>query len=38
MLYTQIQPQSLLDSGEELLSVFTIHGHGGQLVQWCGTI
>ena len=35
MLYSKIQPQSFLSSGE---SVFTIYGHGSQLVQWCRTI
>ena len=31
MLYTKIQPQSFLGSGD-------IYGHGGHFVQWCGTI
>ena len=36
MLYTKIEPQSFLGSGEEaFLNVFTIYGHGGHLDQWC---
>ena len=39
MQYIKIQAQSFLSSGEEyFLSVFTIYGHGGDLVQRCGTI
>ena len=39
MLFTKIQPQSFLGSGEEdFLSVFTIFGHGGQLDKWTMTI
>ena len=33
MLYTQIQPQSFLDSGEEdFKGYFTIYGQDGQLI------
>ena len=39
MLYTKIQSQSFLGSGEEnFSSVFTIYGDSGHLVQWHGTI
>ena len=39
ILYINIQPQSILGSGEEnSLVVFTIYGHGGHLIQWCETI
>ena len=39
MLYTKIQPQRFLGSREEdFLSLFTIFGRGGHLVQWRGTI
>ena len=39
MLYSKIQPQSFLGSGEEdFLSVFTIYGHGGHLTLWTMTI
>ena len=35
MLYTKIQPQSFLGSGEEDFYMFFItFGHGGHLVQW----
>ena len=33
MLYTKIQPQSFLSSGEDF-SVFTIYGHVCYIVQW----
>ena len=33
MVYTKIQPQSFLSTGEEFLSVFTINGQGSHLVQ-----
>ena len=44
--YTKIQTQSFLGSREEdffkclfvCCCVFSIYGHGGHLVQWCGTI
>ena len=35
MLYTKVQPQSFLSSGEEM---FNIYWHGSQLVQWRATI
>ena len=39
MLYTKIQPQSFLGSGEEdFQAFFTICGHDGHLVQLHGTI
>ena len=39
MLYTNIQSQGLLGSGEEeIVSVSIIYGHGGHPVQLRGTI
>ena len=34
MLYTKIQPQSILGSGEAFYVFFTIYGHDGLLVLW----
>ena len=38
MWYTKIHSQSFLGSGEEDFKCifFTLYGHGGHLVQWCG--
>ena len=38
MLYTKIQSESFLGSGEEDFKCFTIYGHGSHLVQWLRTI
>ena len=38
MTYAKIQPQGILNSGEEDFKVFTIYGHGGHLGQWTATI
>ena len=38
MLYTKIQPQSFLGSGEEDFECFTMYRHGSHLAQWRGTI
>ena len=38
MLYTKIQPQNFLSSGEEDFKCFTIYRHGSHLVPWRGSI
>ena len=38
MLFTKMQLQNFLVLEKKILSLFSIFGHGGHLVQWHGTI